>query len=375
MVVVVVSCPVRATPTTVVRTGRSQSRSTNSMAASAIPSTRRVDSSWARSSRHPAYQPSVVSYARCAERGLRETSVVWAADARGACRAARRGGSVAKVRTRAVVPFGSAYRSRWQGITSPSPVVLSVVARTDQLRPPTYAVTSCAVSIASGGSSAGASGWGSGRAADPDVLAAWARSARVGTTSRSRVGRTPAPSVTSEPVRTSAATAATAPATVWVRRRAAPARRRMVGRGHCAVSTWRRSPSKSTRMLVVGTSRWTANWAVAVWSSRSASAGGSPTSRAMSAIETVVRWVSSSVLRCVTGSLPSAARVARSAGARPFSRRQSRPVCRRCACDQACGRAHDSGSSRREILRQWCQATTKESRTAARDAARSPVSA
>jgi hypothetical protein len=73
---------------------------------------------------------------------LRETSVVWATDTLGAGRGIRRGGSVANVRTRAVVPSGSANRSRWQGITRPSPVVLSFVARTDQLPPPTYAAIS-----------------------------------------------------------------------------------------------------------------------------------------------------------------------------------------------------------------------------------------
>ena len=100
-----------------------------------------------------------------------------------------------------------------------------------------------------------------------------------------------------------AATAMPTPTSVWVRRRAAPARRRIDGRGQVELSVCSRSGSNSGRMLVVATSRCTANCAVAVCSTRSASARGSPTSRARSLMLTLARWVSSSALRWVTGSL------------------------------------------------------------------------
>ena len=57
---VVVSPPVRATPTTWVVTGSFQSRSTSSIASSPTPATRYVESSWTRGLVHPAYQSSVV---------------------------------------------------------------------------------------------------------------------------------------------------------------------------------------------------------------------------------------------------------------------------------------------------------------------------
>ena len=62
--------------------------------------------------------------------------------------------------------------------------------------------------------------------APPEVLPA---------ASRSRLGRTPAASVTSVPLTRKTATAATAPTVVWVRRRAAPARRMIVARGNAGV--------------------------------------------------------------------------------------------------------------------------------------------
>ena len=61
---VVVSPPVRATPTTWVVTGSVQSRSTSSVASSPTPTTRCVDSSWTRGLAQPAYQSSVVLYVR-----------------------------------------------------------------------------------------------------------------------------------------------------------------------------------------------------------------------------------------------------------------------------------------------------------------------
>ena len=126
-------------------------------------------------------------------------------------------------------------------------------------------------------------------------------------------------------------------------------------------------------MLVVGTPRWTENWAVASWSFFSASARDMPASCAISPMLSEARWVSSRVFRCASGSFLSASSVARTSGSRFLSRCQIR--WRRCAWDQAYGRTDASGSSCREILRQWCQATMKESRTALRAAGRSPVSA
>ena len=58
---VVVSPPVRATPTTWVVTGSAQLRSTSSVASSPTPSTRCVDSSWTRGLAQAAYHPSVVA--------------------------------------------------------------------------------------------------------------------------------------------------------------------------------------------------------------------------------------------------------------------------------------------------------------------------
>ena len=153
--------------------------------------------------------------------------------------------------------------------------------------------------------------------------------------SRSRLAVTPSTSVTRVPDRTTATAAAATPTTVWVRRRAAPARRMMVGRGQWDASTGPRSASIRERMLVVGTLRWTENWAVASWSFFSASARDMPASSAISPRLSEVRWVSSKVLRCPIGSFPSASRVPRASGSRVLSRCQIRAVWRRWAWDQA----------------------------------------
>ncbi len=128
-------------------------------------------------------------------------------------------------------------------------------------------------------------------------------------------------------------------------------------------------------MPTVETSRCIANCDVAVCSMRSASCTGSPTSRAMSIIETSASWVSSRILRCWNGSLASASSVARISGSSLRSRWKRRAEWRRWACRQATGRTHASGSSRRDTLRQWCHAATNASRTAPLEAGRSPVSA
>ena len=57
------------------------------------------------------------------------------------------------------------------------------------------------------------------------------------------------------------------------------------------------------------------------------------------------------------------------------SRWKIRAVCRRWAWVRRAGRTHDSGSSSRCSFGQRCQAAMNESRTAPRDAGRSPVSA
>ena len=154
----------------------------------------------------------------------------------------------------------------------------------------------------------------------------------------SSAGRTPAASVTSEPETTTAATAATAPTVVCARRRAEPARITIDGRGQRTDSTAGASASRTPRIAVDGTSRCTANCALAVWSSRSAVARVTPTSRAISSIGSAVRWVSSSTLRWVVVSLPSASRVARDSASMSFCRAHQRAVLRRCARVQASGR-------------------------------------
>ena len=98
-------------------------------------------------------------------------------------------------------------------------------------------------------------------------------------------------------------------------------------------------------MLVVGTSRWSANCEVAVCSSRSASVRVRPTSRAIAASERVVSSVMSSTLRWVIDSLPRASRVAFTSASRPFSRCHSFAVCRRWARLEARTRTHASASS------------------------------
>ena len=191
----------------------------------------------------------------------------------------------------------------------------------------------------------------------------------------SRLGRTPAASVTSEPEITSAATARAAPNVVCVRRRAEPARVMIEGRGQRTSSTCGRSPSSTGRMPVDSTSRLTANCAVAVCSSRSAVVREMPTSREIPSRGSEVRWLRSRTRRWVTGSLARASRVAATSGSRPFIRLHQRAWLRRSARDHASGRTYSSRSSSLETFRQWCQATTIASRTAFCDAWRSPVRA
>ena len=192
--------------------------------------------------------------------------------------------------------------------------------------------------------------------------------------SRSRVPPSTVEPLTTVPVTTTAATATAAPTTVCVRRRAAPARRRIEARGSrvsvTRVARWPKSSGRSAGEASLASQ----NAPVAASVSRSASPRVSPSSLARSAIGMEVVWSSSSALRCDIGSEPRASKVARASGSRDLSRCQIRAVWRRCACVHACGRTHDSGSGSRLTLRQWCQVTMKESRTAERAAGRSPVS-
>ena len=129
-------------------------------------------------------------------------------------------------------------------------------------------------------SASGVSGSGGGRAPSPWAAAGWSCSpSRMPL--EARAGRTPAASVTSEPETRTAATAAATPTAVCVRRRAEPARITIEGRGQRTDSSAGASASSTLRIAVDGTSRCTANCAVAVCSSRSAVARVRPTSRAM----------------------------------------------------------------------------------------------
>jgi hypothetical protein len=154
----------------------------------------------------------------------------------------------------------------------------------------------------------------------------------------SRLGRTPAASVTTDPETTTAATATAAPKVVWERRRAEPARVMMEGRGQRTSSIWVRSTSRTGRMPVDSTSRLTANCAVAVWSSRSAEPREIPTSLEIPSSGSEVRWLRSSTRRWVTGSLARASRVAATSGSSPFIRLHQRAWLRRNARFHASGR-------------------------------------
>ena len=191
-------------------------------------------------------------------------------------------------RTRASTTRGSAYLACWQGITRPSPWVLSWVESSSQSRPGSSEATRSTETMAEAGRtsvSCGAAGAG----------ALGVESAATG--SRSRVGRTPAGSETTAPATATAATATTAPTAVWVRRRVAPARRMIEARGQRASSVVSKRLRRTVGTTVVGTSRCTANWEVAVCSSRVVVSTVWETSRAIWSRLTVARCVSSSTRR------------------------------------------------------------------------------
>ena len=266
------------------------------------------------------------------------------------------------MRTNVDTPSGSAYRFCWQGITRPLPRLLSEVRPSCQSRPSTRIPTSSAVSSRAGvNADAGSAG--------PGSPAALRSGASVGGCP-SRVDP-----LTTVPVTTTAATAAAAPIRVWVRRRAAPARRRIDARGQRESSTRASSCSQSPSRCSGPTARCSRNFSIADAVCRSVSPDVRPSSRARSASDSTVKRASTSALRCWSESLPRASKVALASGSRVLSRCQIRAVWRRCAWAQAMGRTHASGSGNRLTLRQWCQVTTKESRTADRAAGRSPVNA
>ena len=107
----VLTRPVRATPRTNVIAGLCHARSAYCCASSPSRDTRRTDSSWVCGMVHPANQPVVVSKPWVAASTSRENSTV--------CTAASWGLPCwrrdVKLRTSAVVAFGSAYIRRWQG--------------------------------------------------------------------------------------------------------------------------------------------------------------------------------------------------------------------------------------------------------------------
>ena len=328
--------------------------------------------SWTRASVHPPNQPRMTSYAALAPLFVVDISTVWTMLRRDCF---LRAGAL-NCCTAEELPSGSANRVDWQGIRIPvwDPPVPAWRQRPGSRVVSWSTVTRSSGLMATSVCAAAASASGSG-ASDPAGPVPRRRAAMPVLRAFSRDGRTPWASVTAAPPSTRAPTTATAPTAVCVRRRVVPARRMMVTRGQRTSATWSRSGSNSGRMAVVGTSRCIANSAVASCSRVSASCCVSPTSRAMSAIETSASWVSRSTLRWVIGSLASASRVARMSGSSLRSRWKIRAEWRRCACRQASGRTQATGSSSRDTLRQWCQAATNASRTALREAGRSPVRA
>ena len=270
-----------------------------------------------------------------------------------------------KVRTRASVPAGSAYGSRWQGSTSREPWPLASVRPWVQARLPKIDVE------LRGGHQRGL------REQRPRAAGPRSRRWRCRTAARSRLGRTPAASVTRAPLTRNTATAAIAPTVVCVRRRAAPGPPDDRRPREPAVHGRRARAARRRRGCpTVGTSRIRVNSATAFCSSRSASSSGSPISRAICAIETLASWVSSSALRWrhrepaedVEGLLDlgvEALVAVPQPGGVPALR-----VPPRVRADRGL-----AGRRAATTLRQWCQASTNASRTAARDAPRSPVRA
>ena len=104
LTVVVVTWPVRATPTTSVLTGALQDRSTSRSAWSPTLSSAAVLSSCIRRSRQPAYQPTAVRKACLAARSLTDSSETCTADRAGRFFS----GVVPKRRSSAWPPSGSA---------------------------------------------------------------------------------------------------------------------------------------------------------------------------------------------------------------------------------------------------------------------------
>ena len=232
---VVVSPPVRATPTTWVVTGSAQLRSTSSVASSPTPWTRYVDSSWTRGLAQPAYHPSVVRVGPLAARPRR----------RRPRRTGRRSARPSFGRGRA--GEGPHQRADAAHVGVPpalagedQPVALGVAGgrRPRSTSPGKAAPTWPTPSSASGVSGSGGGGGVVGSPRGPGVAPS-----RIPLVSSS--GRTPAASVTSDPETSSAATAAATPTVVCERRRAEPARIRIEGRGQRTESTGGASASRT----------------------------------------------------------------------------------------------------------------------------------
>ena len=234
-----------------------------------------------------------------------------------------------KVRTSAPMPRMSAYRPPWHVKTRPLPAVFVLVV--PSVQSPGIAADTCWTPSSACGLSGSGGGGGVSFCCGPELLPS-----RMPL--EASAGRAPDVSVTSEPETRTAATAVAMPTAVCARRRAEPARITIEGRGQRTDSSAGAIASSTPRIAVDGTSRCTANCALAVCSSRSALARVMPTSRAMSSIGSAVRWVSSSTLRWVVDSFPSASSVARVSASMSFCRAHHRALLRRWARVHASGR-------------------------------------
>ncbi len=207
------------------------------------------------------------------------------------------------------------------------------------------------------------------------LVGCWSCTLVIRSRADSSVGRTPWASATTKPLMTRVAVTRAAPPSACVRRRAVPARRMIVARGQRWSEQCSASRRSVGRISAAAISRWSTNCTRASSRRRSASSWGSPSSRARSCGVADERSARTSDLRDTGDRVWRASRVARSSGSSRRSRWKIRAVCRRCAWVRTWGRSHDSGSSSRFSFGQRCQAAMNESRTAPREAGRSPVSA
>ena len=256
--VVVVTCPMRATPTTIVVPGAAQDRSTQQGRLVADP----VDTPGGEQLHAVVGAPGVPPGGRRRTRAVRRAACPtarWPGRAEtdsgpGRRRSPARPG-VSNVRTSP--PIGAAGRRTarsWHGSTGPSSVTFSSVVLH---RPATIGSDPAQL--------AGAEQLVLG-AARPAPRSAWSTpgSVRRPPSPWSAGGGPRASWVTATPLTTSRAATAAAPTRVWVRRRALPARRMMRRAG----ASGRRRPdrasgSSTVRIIAESTLRWDANSAVA----------------------------------------------------------------------------------------------------------------